>query len=276
MSDSGDQGMGGTGYEPLNTLKPIDSGLWLIDGPAIRFYGLPFSTRATVVRLGNGDLWVHSPTHLTVGLRAELDALGPVRHLVAPNWLHFAHVAAWRAAWPGATAWAAPGVSERAAKNGLTLHFDADLRADGAEPHWQGQIEQMIVRGSKMHREAVFFHTATRSLILTDLIEAHETRLMPVWARPLIWLAGIDDSDGKMPPDMAWSFRDKTALAEDVERMIAWNPRRVILAHGRWYETGGAAELERAFRKLLRPRRWEAAYDAARARARASEQGDQE
>ena len=110
-----------TGYEPLNTLKPVARDIWLIDGPAIRFYGLPFSTRATVVRLENGDLWVHSPTHLTEDLRAELDALGRVRHLVAPNWIHYAHIAHWQAAWPGAVAWAAPGVAERAAKKGMAL-----------------------------------------------------------------------------------------------------------------------------------------------------------
>lgn len=260
--------MGGTGYEPLDTLKPVDDGLWLIDGPAIRFYGLPFSTRATVVRLENGGLWVHSPTRLTPALRAELDALGPVRHLIAPNWLHFAHVADWQAAWPRATAWAAPGVAARAVKNGLSLSFDRELGAERAEAPWRGEIRQMIVRGSKLHREAVFFHKRSRSLILTDLIEAHETRFMPVWARPLIWLAGIDDSDGKMPPDMAWSFRDKAALAEDVERMIAWAPPRVILAHGRWYESNGVNELERAFRRLLRARRWEIAYEEARGRNR--------
>ncbi|WP_111734144.1 DUF4336 domain-containing protein [Roseovarius amoyensis] len=257
-----------TGYEPLNTPKPVDDGLWLIDGPAIRFYGLPFSTRATVVRLKEGTLWVHSPTRLTDALKAELDALGPVRHLIAPNWLHYAHIADWQAAWPKATAWAAPGVAERAAKNGLTLSFDRDLNSERAEPPWRGQIRQMIVRGSKKHREAVFFHKSTRSLILTDLIEAHETRHMPVWARPLIWFVGIDDSDGKMPPDMAWTFRDKVALAEDVEKMIGWDPRRVILAHGRWYQTNGVAELERAFRRVLRPRRWEVAYEEAREKNR--------
>lgn len=32
----------------------------------------------------------------------------------------------------------------------------------------------MIVRGSSVHREAVFFHRASRTLILTDLIENFE------------------------------------------------------------------------------------------------------
>jgi hypothetical protein len=265
--------MTATGYEPLDTLKPVADDIWIIDGPHVRFMRLPFSTRATVIRLANGDLWVHSPTRLTPGLRAEIEALGPVRHLIAPNWLHYAHLADWQAAWPGALAWGAPGVAERAAKNGLALHIDHPLQGRQAEAPWAGQIGQLVVRGSRLHQEAVFFHEASRTLIVTDLIEAFETAKLPVWMRPIVWLAGVDDSDGKMPPDMWWSFRDKAALAEDVETMIGWGPRRLILAHGRWYEKGGAAELERAFRKLLRVHRWEAAYDRARA---AQERGEGE
>jgi hypothetical protein len=33
--------------------------------------------------------------------------------------------------------------------------------------------------------------------------------------------------------------------------MIAWNPERIILAHGRWYRDNAVAELKRAFRWLL-------------------------
>lgn len=240
---------GATGYEPLNTLKPVAPDLWVIDGPAIRFYGLPFSTRATVVRLENGDLWVHSPTLMTEPLRAELAALGPVRHLVAPNWIHYAHVAAWQAAFPDATSWAAPGVRDRAASHGMRIRFDHDLGAE-AEPPWQGQIDQMIVEGSRLHREAVFFHRASRTLILTDLIENFEPPKLRWWMRPLVRLAGIAHPNGHMPPDMRASF-DKAQLAASVRRMLDWNPERVILAHGAWYRDSGAAELRRAFAGVL-------------------------
>jgi len=260
--------MQATGYEPLDTLKPVADGLWLIDGPAIRFFGMPFSTRATVVLLENGDFWVHSPTRLTDGLRRELDAIGPVRHLIAPNWLHYAHLDDWLAAYPEAQAWGAPGVEARARKKGLALQIDHTLQWDRAEAPWDGQIEQMIVRGSKLHREAVFFHHASQTLILTDLIEAFETAKLPVWMRPLVWIAGIDDPDGTMPPDMRRSFRDRTALGADLERMIAWAPERVIIAHGRWYESNGVAELERAFRKVLNHSRWDKAIGDMKARER--------
>ncbi len=238
---------GMTGYEPLNTLKPVGDGIWIVDGPAIRFYGMPFSTRATVLRLENGDVWVHSPTHLTEDLRAEVAALGPVRHLIAPNWIHYAHVQSWQAAFPEALAWAAPGVGERAARRGMVIAFDHDLGTRAEDP-WRGEIDQLIVPGSKVHREAVFFHRASRTLILTDLIENFEPSRLPWWMRPLVWLGGISDPHGAMPRDMRLTFAGHRAeLRGAVEAMIGWAPERVILAHGRWYRENGAEELRRAF-----------------------------
>ncbi len=261
-----------TGYEPLNTLKPVADNIWLIDGPALSFYGMPYSTRCTVVQLDKGDLWVHSPTLLTDGLRAELDALGPVRHLIAPNWIHYSYVRDWQQAYPAATAYAAPGVAKRAAKKGLPLTFDSDLGQE-AEPSWAGQIDQMIVEGSKVHREAVFLHRASATLILTDLIENFETGKLPAWMRPLVWIAGIDDSDGKMPPDMRLTFR-KALLVKSVERMIAWEPQRLILAHGRWYRSDAMGELRRAFRRILRNGEWTAAMERIEADRAKDRQSD--
>ena len=55
-----------------------------------------------------------------------------------------------------------------------------------------------------------------------------------------------------MPRDMRLTFaRHRPQLKAAVEKMIAWNPERIIIAHGRWYTVGGAAELRRAFRWLL-------------------------
>ncbi len=236
-----------TGYEPLNTLKPIVYSLWLVDGPSIQFYGLPFSTRATIVRLSSGDIWVHSPTKLTKGLQAQVAELGPVRHLVAPNWIHYAYLDEWQAAFPGVMTWAAPGVEKRAAQNGLNLSIDHNLNATAPE-FWDTDFDQMIVEGSSVHREAVFFHRPTRTLILTDLIENFETKNLPLWMIPIAKLVGICDPNGSMPRDMRATFRDgRYQLRAAVERMIEWDPARVILAHGRWFETNGARELRRAF-----------------------------
>ena len=58
-------------------------------------------------------------------------------------------------------------------------------------------------------------------------------------------------SSPAMPRDMRLSYRDKRRLRGAVETMIGWNPERIVLAHGRWYDRNGAGELRRAFRWLL-------------------------
>lgn len=57
-----------------------------------------------------------------------------------------------------------------------------------------------------------------------------------------------------LPRDLRLSFtwRHKRELRTAVDTMIAWNPARIILAHGRWHEANGAAELRRAFHWLLK------------------------
>ncbi|KAK0358279.1 hypothetical protein LTR94_036056, partial [Friedmanniomyces endolithicus] len=89
-----------------------------------------------VIRLAGGDLFVWSPVALTEGLRAEVDALGEVRHLVAPNALHHLFVAEWKAAWPAARIYAAPGLQQKRDD----LEIDHEL--DGAALHiWSKEID---------------------------------------------------------------------------------------------------------------------------------------
>ena len=49
--------------------------------------GLRLGTRMTVVRLTNGGLLLHSPVLMSPALREELDAIGPVSHIVCPDML---------------------------------------------------------------------------------------------------------------------------------------------------------------------------------------------
>jgi len=205
----------------------------------------------TVVRLLNGDVWLHSPTKISDTLKAEIAALGPVCQLIAPNWIHYAYITEWQAAFPKARAYAAPGVVARAKKHGMNMRFDEDL-SQTAPVAWAGQIKQMIVEGSKVHREAVFFHDASRTLILTDLIENFEPRNLSWLMRILTRFGGIQDPDGKMPRDMQMTFsKGRRKLRAAIEQMIDWGPERIILAHGRWYDKDAVVELKRAFRWAL-------------------------
>lgn len=240
-----------TGYEPLYTLKPVAPDIWLADGDVISFYGLPFPTRMTVVRLGDGSLWIHSPIQAEERLLREVSALGPVRHLVAPNWIHYAFFPAWQQVFPDSVGWAAPGVNKRAQDYGVPARFDRDLE-NSPPSEWSVDLDQRVVYGSSVHQEVVFYHRLSRTLILTDLIENFEREKVSFWHRYLIAFAGTQDPDGKAPIDMRWSFRDgRAVLRATIEELLSWAPERVILSHGRWYDRNGTAELRRAFRWVL-------------------------
>lgn len=240
-------------YLPIDTPKQVAPGIWIVDGPIVRMAAplgihAPFPTRMTVVRLGDASLWCHSPIAPGDELFGRIDALGPVRHLVSPNCLHYAHVAAWKRRYPEATAWASPGVRERARSQGIAVAFDADL-GDAPPPAWAADLDQMRFVGSRVLEEIVFFHRSSATVILADLIENFEShKLAGAW-RWLARLGGVLDPDGKAPLDLRMTFLGRTRLARPcVERLLGWHPERVLLAHGRWYPRNGEAELRRAFR----------------------------
>ena len=87
--------MGAALYEPINVYKPVAANIGVVDGPFeyLTVAGcrlpLPFTTRMTVVRLSNGDLFLHSPTKFDRKLADELEPLGTVRQLISPNQFHY-------------------------------------------------------------------------------------------------------------------------------------------------------------------------------------------
>lgn len=241
-------------YQPLNTLKPLAPELWIVDGPVERMAALglraPFPTRMTVIRLPDGGLWCHSPIAPDETLFAAVDALGTVRHLVSPNQLHYAHIGAWQQRYPHAKAWASPGVRKRAASQRIEVSFDAEL-GDQSPADWLGAIDQMLFRGSRVMQEIVFLHRASATLIVADLIENFEPARLSRGMRAIARIGGVLDPDGKAPLDMRLTYLGHKAQARAcLTRMLAWSPRRVVLAHGRCYGEHAQDELRRAFRWL--------------------------
>jgi hypothetical protein len=98
--------------------------------------------------------------------------------------------------------------------------------------------------------EFVFFHRSTRTLVLTDCIENFEApQLAAAWMRWLARLGGVLDPDGQTPRDLRGTFwKNRSQVARTVDKLVSWNPERIILAHGRWYPRDGTAELQRALR----------------------------
>jgi hypothetical protein len=166
--------MGASLYEPINVYKPVVADIGIVDGPfeyltAARIkLPLPFTTRMTVVRLSNGDLFLHSPIKFDQRLANGLLRLGTVRHLVSPNQFHYAHIGEWAKVFPDAISWASPRVRQRARARHVDVEFTRDLEANPPE-EWRRDIDQTLFPGGYF-KEYIFFHKASKTLILTDTI----------------------------------------------------------------------------------------------------------
>lgn len=242
-------------YEPLNTLKKVADDIWIVDGEMIKMnvlsFGVPFSTRMTIVRLDDGALWCHSPIKPSKKLLNEVDQLGEVKHLVSPNKIHYAFIEEWKKHYPKATSWASPGVEKRANSQNIEVNFDVQLE-NQSPSGWCDEIEQIIFKGSRVIEEVVFFHKKSKTLILADLIENFEPKKTSnVFWKNIYKLGGVADPDGKTPIDLRLTFLGNKKQAQASYRhMLHWKPEKIILSHGRWYDKNGTAELKRAFRWL--------------------------
>lgn len=229
-------------------LHRVENEIWTYDGSTVNFYGFPFPTRMTVIRLGNGDLWVHSPEKINHALKHELSAMGRVRHLVSPNKLHHLFLPEWIDAFPDAMTYAAPGL----AKKRNDISFDVEL-SEVAPEAWEGEIAQTIFRGSPLMEEVVFFHKPSSTLILTDLIENFNPHTLNWWQLRLARFAGILYPNGKTPIDWRFSFRfgSMGMARESLMEILAWRPLNIIVSHGECVFGGGTGFLRSSFSWLL-------------------------
>jgi hypothetical protein len=159
---------------------------------------IPIPVRMTIIRLENDKLLLHSPTRHTTELQGALEGFGPIRHLVAPNIVHWTFLKEWQNRLPDAITWAAPGLRDRGTVKRSGVRLDRDLD-EGSLPGWPDEIERITVTGKPNFCEVALFHRRSQALILVDLVQDFEARKLPVPLRSLARLACIVAPDGKAP-----------------------------------------------------------------------------
>jgi hypothetical protein len=204
-----------------------------------------------VLRLANGDLLLHSPTQYRDDVKHAIASLGPIRHLVAPSIGHWMFLPDWQRACPEAKTWAVAGVRRRSQVRAAGIRIDGEL---GDEPPdaWAGEIDQVFI-AAPVFKEVDFFHRASRTLVLTDLVLNVEPHELPPMSRVIARALGILAPNGKAPAYVrALLLLNRAQTSQAAARLVAFNPERVIFAHGRWFERNGAAELRRSLSWLFK------------------------
>ena len=111
-------------------------------------------------------------------------------------------------------------------------------------------MDQVFFRGRPYENEVVFFHRASRTLILCDLA----FNFGPRSPQPTRLLMKLLRSYGHLGPSKLdpLLIRDRRAARESLERILAWDFDRIIVAHGDVLESGGHEILRQGYSWLLR------------------------
>ena len=229
--------------------------IWTVEGPKVNFFGFPYPTRMVVVHLTqtygdeheNGCAWIWSPVELSNDLAKEVeDKAGPVKFIVSPNKIHHLFLKAWTEKYPNATIYASPGLEKRYVADGIK--FNARLGKDELKPAFSNEIDVVTISGSYFMEEVEFFHKASKTAIICDLIQRFREEDATGFKGMLLKLDGMVGKHGSTPREWRFSFWPfgKEELKSGRDAMLSWGAERMIVAHGDCVERDATEVMKRA------------------------------
>jgi hypothetical protein len=224
-----------------------DSELALFDHAQV-IPGLPggfhFPTRMTALALGGGELALISPVPIDDAVARQLEALGKVSYLIAPNLHHNLYLAAASERYPEAHVLVPPGLAARRPELRVSGTLDGELPAPLARA-----LDVVHIEGAAALDEYVFFQRASGTLVVADLV-FNVLQPRGFWANVALWLVGCH---GRLGQSRAWRVfvKDRAAMARSVERVLALPVRTLVMAHGEVVRDEAHARLASALRRWL-------------------------
>lgn len=222
-------------------LRQLDDALWVEDHD-FSLLGANIGTRTSIVRLSDGGLFLHAPGPTRPGMADEIDRLGEVRFLVAPNDFHHLYIADHAKHWPAARMYGAPGLSAKR----KDLNFAGEL-GEQPEAAWARDLDQIWIGGAPRVNEIAFLHRVSRTLLLVDLVfNVTPSNLFMGLMMRINGSMGLGTSRL-----MRFMLKDLRATRVSVEKIFEWDFDRVIMSHGEVVERDGREALRESFGWLL-------------------------
>jgi hypothetical protein len=238
-----------------NELRPVPNGtpvlqhfgedIWIADGPSVRFMFVPLPTRMIVVKLGDGSLWINSPVAASRETLDQIEAVDPVRYLVAPTTLHIWRLEQWHTLFPKAQLWRPPKVPR-----GFAHIAFAGLLQDTPPAAWAGDLEQLVFKENFVIEEMALLHKKSRTLIVTDFIQNYRAEDGGFVGNILKRVGGV--LNGGVPLDIRLSFTNRKLGRQSLGKLLSWDFDKLIIALGACVEHDAKVFVENVFRWLSR------------------------
>ena len=227
-------------------VRQIGEKIWVAE-QGISYLGLSVGTRMTVVQLEDDSLAIISPIRIGDRLIEELSELGKVAHIIAPNLYHYLFAADFKQTYPDATFWAMSGLREKKPELNIDQIIEQDEQNiwNGLEHIFFQGFQTLTLSGFSALNECVFYHKASRSLILTDTAFNFDESFPFVTQLATRILGSYKSLRPSILEKIA--TKDKEKISQAVERVLAWDFERVIMAHGTVVETNAKAKFREGY-----------------------------
>lgn len=233
-----------------NMLKSIDRNLWVAEQP-FKYLGLPVGTRMTVILLSGEGLLLISPIKIDPETKTQLDTLGKVKFIIAPNLFHYLYLEECQQIYPDAQVIAPPGLETKKPNLKSDLIFFRD------EISFDGELEYILFEGCqtlipfqiKPLNEIVFFHPVSKTLILTDTAFNFD-RNFPFVTQLTARAIGCYQN---LRPSLLEKIviKDEEQVRQSLQKILAWDFERAIVAHGNIAEVNAKKQLKAGYQSFL-------------------------
>lgn len=226
-------------------MQSIANDVWIIrKSNEIKIFG-DMGVCATLIQYAPGQIMILSPTRFSESDKTQIRELGNISWLVSPNPFHHLFLRPAQEAFPTARL-AGPVETARKREN---LKFDLLFEGHGPWPWTSSTLTFRLTARRPLHEEFVFFHTPSKTLVVTDLLfnlQSEATGVQHFFRK----LNNVDRGLA-MSRLSQLTFNDRKALKNTLLQILDLKPANLIVAHGEPVIGDAEAQLRESLSWLL-------------------------
>ena len=224
-------------------LTELSKGIWMQVEP-LSMMGSQFGNRTTVILLENKKLVLHSPGKLTPELKQNLDCIGEVAYIVAPNYFHSLFLEDYVSEYSNIQIFMAPNLDKK--RNDIPCK---GILGNQENTEWKSVLKQRLIEGMPSFNEVVFFHEPSRSLILTDLA-VNMLHPKGIMTNIHFFVSGANRRFA-FSHVVRMMIKDQDAFSDSIKYILNWDFDRILMSHGEVVPSGGKLLMKEVFKKYL-------------------------
>lgn len=224
-------------------LIKLDKNVYVVNG-VTQIIGSAMNIRMTIIRLPNGKLIVFDPIPLGITLTNEINSLGQIAFIIAPNNFHYLYISEWSRNYPEAKVLVAPGLPKRIKSMQQYTVISKDSMSE-----LNDQFTWLLFDALPVLNEIILFHKTSRTLLITDLVfNIHKTNwsLLGIYIR----FSGTFKKLG-LTYLLKFMVKNKSNARVSVNKILSWDFEKIVMAHGNIIYKDGKKLFSIAFKWLL-------------------------